>query len=496
MTQTIDVGKQIESSYTTYSLKVVQERAIPDCYDGMKPSQRRLIYAMYDLGLTHKSGFKKSARILGECLGKYHPYGDISLYEALVRVAQDFTTRYPLVDGQGNWGTEEYPAAAHRYTEARLTAVGELMLQDIHSDTVDFEPNFDGSTREPVRLPSPLPSLLLNGASGIAVGLSTNIPSHNLANVIDCLVGEILLPEITSTELLILLKGPDFCKGGIICDENLHEVYTTGKGSIRVKAVAHCERRVNDPHKYIVITELGVLDKVKVLEKLAVVLEERRVPAIRSVEDESRGKDTRIVIQIKQSDTTKLDVLWKKIVRSVGLIGTFKANMIGLIDERPHELNLKMMVSHWLNNRVIVVDRFFKFKLDKLAREIQTTQTYLLVYKNKSKILRLISNAESETEINDGLAQFGFDQQQIEQVLNTPLRKLSKLSENKLKEEYKKQLALQKEYQAVIRNEESIKDYIREELVRLKDKYSDDNRSTIVDQTAFENYDLQVVKIK
>lgn len=495
MSSVVSVTDQIESSYESYSLKVIQDRAIPHAYDGLKPVQRKLLYAMYDLGLLSNSQHRKSARVIGETIGKYSPHGDISAYEALVRLVQDFTTRYPLASGQGNWGTDEHPAAAHRYTEVRLSKVGHLLLQAVEDNTVDFVTNFDGSTTEPVLLPSPLPTLLLNGASGIAVGLSTSIPSHNLGDVLDTTIALLVDPELTVEELLPFIAGPDFPKGGLICNESLHQIYSTGNGSVRVKVRAHLEKRLNDPHRYIVITHLGILDKVKMLEKFVQVLNDKLVPQIKSIEDESKGDDTRVVIQLKQT-TEDYYIVWKKIVKTVGLVQSFKVNMIALIDEFPHRLNLKQLLTYWIETRVKVVERLFKYKIEKLQRQLQTTQTYLKIVADKKKILKLIMDSETQEDIVAGLLKLKFQDFEVEQVLNTPIRRLSKLSEAELQNTYNEQLTKLTSFQQVIQSTSSIKDYIHQELETFRTQFGDKRKCEIQDVKTFDKFDLPMIRTK
>lgn len=476
------IENEMEKSYLDYAMSVIVSRALPDVRDGLKPVHRRILYAMNNLGLRSGSKYRKSATIVGEVLGKYHPHGDLAVYDSMVRMAQDWVMRYRLVDGQGNFGSMDGDgAAAHRYTEARMTKIAEDILTDIDKDTVDFMPNFDGSQREPKVLPAKLPNLLLNGVQGIAVGMATNIPTHNLVEVVDAVIYLIDNPEAGVTDLIKIVKGPDFPTGGVIFDDgSIAHAYGTGRGSITMRAVASVEEEKNGREK-IIITEVPYqTNKSTLVEKIAELVRDKKIVGISDLRDESAKEEVRIVIELKK-DAFSNKIL-NQLYKMTSMQTAFHVNMLALVDGiQPRVLNLEMVLREYLKHRQVVVRRRTEFELKKAEARAHILEGLRIALDQIDKVISTIRESNSQDEARQNLiTKFKLSEIQANAILAMQLRTLAGLERKKIEDEYNALQKLIKELQEILSSEANILKVIREELEEMKEKYGDKRRTQIV----------------
>jgi DNA gyrase subunit A len=493
MTTDTDVGKvravhieeEMRASYLDYAMSVIVARALPDVRDGLKPVQRRILYAMSELGLRPGSQYKKSARIVGEVLGKFHPHGDAPVYEAMVRMAQDFSLRYPLVDGQGNFGSvDNDPPAAMRYTEARLAAIAEELLADIDRDTVDFTANFDGSLNEPWVLPARLPNLLVNGASGIAVGMATNIPPHNLGEVCDAVCLLIDNPETSSDELSEIVRGPDFPTGGIIFGrQGIKSAYAEGRGRIVVRARTRIEDTARGGHQQIVISELPYqVNKAALVEKIAELVKQKRLEGVSDLRDESDRHGMRVVIELGRSGQAQQ--VRNFLYKHTAMQTTFAVNMLALVDGQPRTIRLKAALEHYINFRREVIRRRSQFDLEKAREREHILQGYLTALQNLDLVIQTIRRAQSAEQAKEHLmrAPFRLSERQAQAVLDMQLRRLARLERQKIEDEFAEVIQRINYLEDLLANPRKIDFLIKEDAQELKKKYGDDRRTQVVAQ--------------
>jgi len=471
--------EEMRTSYLNYAMSVIVGRALPDVRDGLKPVQRRILYAMRDLGLAHNRPHKKSARVTGEVLGKYHPHGDMAVYEAMVRMAQDFSLRYPLIDGQGNFGSVDGdPAAAQRYTEVRLSAIAEEMLEDLDKETVDFVPNFDNSLKEPSVLPAKLPNLLLNGSSGIAVGMATNIPPHNLSELVDGLVKVIENPQISLEELLKIIKGPDFPTGGIILRrDGIEKAYEKGKGKIILRGKVDMENA--DGGENIIITELPYqVNKAKLVEEIAELAQNDKIKGIRNVRDESDKGGIRVVIELSRGASAK--VILNQLYKYTSLQITFGIIMLALVDGKPELLSLPQAMKLYLRHRKEVVTRRTKFELAKEEKRARILEGFRKALSDLDRVIKLIRSSSSPQEARKSLIELlEISEEQARAILEMRLERLTRLERDKIERDYESSLKVIDRLRSLLSSEEKIWQTIKEELLELKKKYGDRRRTVI-----------------
>ncbi len=475
----VDINNEMKKCYIDYAMSVIVGRALPDVRDGLKPVHRRILYSLQGLGLTPEKGYRKCARIVGDVLGKYHPHGDSSVYDALVRMAQDFSMRYMLVDGHGNFGSVDGDsAAAMRYTEAKMNKIAVEILRDINKNTVDFMPNFDGEEQEPVVLPSRFPNLLVNGSSGIAVGMATNIPPHNLGEIIDGTVMLIDNPEASVLDLMTKIKGPDFPTGGIIMGKaGIRAAYETGKGKIVVRAEAEIEEE-NGRHR-IIVTEIPYqVNKAKLIENIADLVKDKKITGISDLRDESDREGMRIVIELKKdaNPSVVLNLLYKH----TKLQDTFGAIMLALVDNEPRVLNLKEILSNYIAFQKEVVTRRTVFDLNKAEARAHILEGLKIALDNIDEVISIIRNSKT-TEIakNTLMERFSLSEKQSQAILEMRLRRLTGLERDKIEEEYNELMELIEYLNSILASEEKLLGVIKDELIEIKNKYSDERRSKI-----------------
>jgi DNA gyrase subunit A len=482
----VDIEQEMKGAYLDYAMSVITARALPDVRDGLKPVQRRILYAMYDMGLRPERPYKKSARIVGEVLGKYHPHGDSAVYDAMVRMAQDFSMRYPLVDGQGNFGSiDGDSAAAMRYTEARLAPIAMEMLQDIDKNTVDFVDNFDGTLQEPAVLPAKLPNLLINGAAGIAVGMATNIPPHNLAEVCDALTYLIdrydEVDEVTVDDLMKFIKGPDFPTGAtILGTEGIRNAYVTGKGSIIMRARAHIEEIKGGRHR-IVVTEIPYqVNKTTLLERIATLVREGRIDSISDMRDESDRHGMSIVIELKRGADPRTTL--NQLLKYTQMQSTFGANMLALVDGQPRVLSLKKMLLLYLDHRQEVIRRRTEYELERARHRAHVLEGLLVALDNLDEVISTIRRSRSaDTARKNLMRKFKLTEIQAQAILDMQLRRLAALERKKLQDEYAELIKQIAYYEDLLANPRKILYLVREDLQELREKYGDARRTRITD---------------
>jgi DNA gyrase subunit A len=484
----VNIEDEMRSSYLDYAMSVIASRALPDVRDGLKPVQRRILYVMNDMGITHNSPHKKSARIVGEVLGKYHPHGDSSVYEAMVRMAQGFSMRYLLVDGQGNFGSvDNDPPAAMRYTEARLTAVAEEMLVDIDKDTVDFMPNFDDTLKEPVVLPTRLPNLLVNGSSGIAVGMATNIPPHNLGEVCDAISYFIDNPEATIDELIHFVKGPDFPTAGIIQGtEGIKNAYTTGHGKVIIRAKAHVADIPGTGRRQIVITELPYqTNKAAMVESIANLVKSKKIDGISELRDESDRQGMRIVIQLKR-EAQPPQVL-NNLYKYSSMQSAFFVNMLALVDGQPRVISLKEALQYYIDFRREIITRRSRFDLEAAKTRAHILEGLQIALDHIDRVIATIRKSETaEIARQNLMTGFGLSQAQAQAILDMQLRRLANLERRKIVDEYTEVVKKIAYLEDLLANPGRILLLIKEEVVELKSKYGDPRRTQISEEEAVE----------
>lgn len=475
----INIDKEMRTSYIDYSMSVIVSRALPDVRDGFKPVHRRVLFGMEKLGNFSNAPYKKSARIVGDVLGKYHPHGDSSVYFAMVRLAQDWAMRYPLVDGQGNFGSIDGDSpAAMRYTEARLAKMGEEMMRDLDEDTVDFEPNFDNTLEEPVVLPTRFPNLLVNGASGIAVGMATNMPPHNLTESINGCLAMLENPDITIPELMHYIKAPDFPTGGIIYGyQGVKDAFETGRGRIVVRAKAEIETE-NDRDK-IVVTEIPYnVNKRELIEAIARLVEEKRIDGISNINDESDRQGMRIVIDVKKDQNA--NVLLNKLYKMSELQSSFSVNNVCLVNGRPETVNLKQLLQHFLDHRHEVVIRRSKFELKKAQDRAHILEGLIIASDNIDEVVHIIRSSKTTDEARQRLGErFGLDEVQTRAIVEMRLRQLTNLEQGKLHDELDELMKTIAHLQEILSNPDVCRKVIEDELIEIRDKYGDERRTQI-----------------
>ncbi|HAO6322421.1 TPA: DNA gyrase subunit A [Listeria monocytogenes] len=489
----INLNKEMRTSFLDYAMSVIVARALPDVRDGLKPVHRRILYAMNDLGMTSDKAYKKSARIVGEVIGKYHPHGDTAVYFTMVRMAQDFSYRNMLVDGHGNFGSVDGDmAAAMRYTEARMSKISMELLRDINKDTIDYADNYDGSEREPVILPACFPNLLVNGSSGIAVGMATNIPTHHLGEVIDGVLALSHDPEITIRDLMEYIPGPDFPTAGMIMGRSgIRRAYESGRGSITVRGRVDIEEKKNGKET-IVITEIPYqVNKARLVERIAELAREKKIDGITSLNDESDRSGMRIVIEVRRDISAS--VIVNNLFKMTALQTTFGINMLALVDNHPKVLNLKEILYYYLEHQKVVIRRRTEFELRKAEARAHILEGLRIALDNIDAIIKLIRGSKTSDVAKEGLmTQFNLSDKQAQAILDMRLQRLTGLEREKIEEEYQNLVALINDLKAILADDERILEIIREELEEIKVKYADKRRTEILagDLVSLEDEDL------
>lgn len=480
--QDINISKEMRTSFLDYAMSVIVSRALPDVRDGMKPVHRRILYAMNDLGMHSDKAHKKSARIVGEVIGKYHPHGDSAVYETMVRMAQDFSYRYMLVDGHGNFGSVDGDsAAAMRYTEAKMSKISMELVRDINKDTIDYQDNYDGSEREPVVFPSRFPNLLVNGTSGIAVGMATNIPPHNLGETIDAVLALSKDPDITIEEIMENhLPGPDFPTAGeILGRSGIRKAYETGKGSITVRAKANIEEH-NNGKSSIIVTELPYqVNKAKLVEKIAELVRDKRIEGITDLRDESDRNGMRIAIELRRD--ANANVVLNNLYKQTSMQTTFGVNTLALVDGQPKVLNIKECLVHYLNHQRVIIRRRTEFELRKAEARAHILEGLRIALDHIDEVITLIRNSKTTDIARTGLMEtFHLSEKQAQAILDMRLQRLTGLERDKIEEEYAELQKLIAELKAILADDEKILEIIRKELLEIKEKFNDDRRTEIV----------------
>ena len=474
------IEDEIKAAYLDYSMSVIVSRALPDVRDGLKPVHRRILFSMSEMGMSHKTPFKKSARIVGDVLGKYHPHGDSSVYGAMVRMAQDFNMRYELIDGHGNFGSiDGDEAAAMRYTEARMAKITEELLADIGKDTIDYRKNFDESLDEPVVLPAKLPNLLLNGANGIAVGMATNIPPHNLGEVVDGIVALIDNPEISIDELITYIKGPDFPTGGIINGkQGIYDAYRTGRGKLRVAGRVEVETSKTGKES-IIVTELPYqVNKARLIEKIADLVRQKKITGISDLRDETDRDGIRIVIELKKGEESEL--ILNSLYKFTDLQNTFGVIMLALVDNSPRVLNLKQVLQKYLEHRFEVITRRTEFELKKARNRAHILEGFKIALDNIEEVIKIIrASKDGNIARAELIAKFGFSEIQAKAILDMRLQRLTGLERDKINQEYNELMLLIEELTGILSDDSKIYGIIKEEALKLKEDFGDERRTEI-----------------
>jgi len=478
----VDIEDEMKASYLDYAMSVIVGRALPDVRDGLKPVHRRILYGMHEMGLLHNRPYRKSAKVTGEIMGNYHPHGDAAIYDTLVRMAQDFNMRYPLIDGQGNFGSiDGDPPAAMRYTESRLTQLAEEMLADIDKDTVNFVPNYDESRTEPTVLPSRVPNLLINGSSGIAVGMATNIPTHNLTEVVDALTFMIDNPEVALDKLTRIIKGPDFPTGGFICGtQGIKDAYKTGRGILTLRGKATIEVHPKTEKETIIVTELPYqVNKARLIEKIAELVRDRKIDGIADVRDESDRDGMRIVVELRRGEVAA--VILNQLYKHTQLQTTFGVIMLALVDNQPRVLNLAEILQAFVRHRRDVVVRRTQYELRKAEEKAHILEGLKIALDHLDRVIALIRRAASPEVARTGLVQqFGLSQVQAQAILDMRLQRLTQLEREKLVTEYQETIKRIEYLRSVLGSEALVRKMIKDELLEIREKYQDARRTEIM----------------
>jgi DNA gyrase subunit A len=477
----VNISQEMRSSFLDYAMSVIVSRALPDVRDGLKPVHRRILYAMHDLGMTADKPYKKSARIVGEVIGKYHPHGDAAVYDTMVRMAQDFNYRYMLVDGHGNFGSiDGDAAAAMRYTEARMSKIAMELLRDINKDTIDYQDNYDGSEKEPVVLPSRFPNLLVNGSSGIAVGMATNIPPHQLGEVIDAILALSKDPDITIAELMEIIPGPDFPTAGqIIGRSGIRKAYETGRGSITLRAKVEIEKKAGGKETIIVRELPYQVNKAKLIEKIAELVREKKIDGITDLRDESDRNGMRIVIEVRKD--ANANVILNNLYKQTALQTSFGINMLALVDGEPKVLNLKQCLNYYLDHQKVVIRRRTAYELKKAEARAHILEGLRIALDHLDEVINLIRNSQTTDIAREGLMQqFSLTERQAQAILDMRLQRLTGLEREKIEQEYKDLVKLISELKAILADEEKVLQIIRDELLEIKERFNDERRTEIV----------------
>ncbi|HER24975.1 MAG TPA: DNA gyrase subunit A [Candidatus Atribacteria bacterium] len=484
-----DVGGEIKEAYLSYAMSVIVGRALPDVRDGLKPVHRRALYSMERMGNTPDKAYKKSARIVGDIIGKYHPHGDMAVYDTIVRMAQDFSYRYPLVDGQGNFGSiDGDSAAAQRYTEIRMSKTAQELLADIDKETVNFVPNYDNSLKEPEVLPSKIPQLLLNGSSGIAVGMATNIPPHNLGEVVDGAIMIIENPQASLQEIMTAIKGPDFPTGGIICGRTgIRSAYETGKGIIKIQAAVFTEgvngeKSTGKKSPRIIVKELPYqVNKANLVEDIAQLVQDKKIPDISSLRDESDRKGMRIVIELKRG--ANIDIVLNNLYKHTKMKITFGINILAISEGRPKTFNLKELLKCFLAHRKEVVERRTRYELRKARERAHILEGLKIALSNIDEVVQIIKKADNVKTAHDKLkSRFGLSDIQAQAILDMKLQRLTSLETEKILEEYLELIKRIAYLEDILQNEKKLMLIIRDELLEMKQKYGDERRTEIIEE--------------
>ncbi|WP_019157232.1 DNA gyrase subunit A [Robertmurraya massiliosenegalensis] len=477
----INISQEMRSSFLDYAMSVIVSRALPDVRDGLKPVHRRILYAMHDLGIHADKPYKKSARIVGDVIGKYHPHGDSAVYETMVRMAQDFNYRYMLVDGHGNFGSVDGDAAAAmRYTESRMSKISMELLRDINKDTIDYQDNYDGEEREPVVLPARFPNLLINGTTGIAVGMATNIPPHQLGEVIDGVLAVSKDPDITIQELMDIIPGPDFPTAGLILGRSgIRKAYETGRGSITLRAKVEIEQKSNGK-EVILVKELPYqVNKARLIEKIAELARDKKIDGITDLRDESDRKGMRIVIEVRKD--ANANVLLNNLYKHTALQTSFGINMLALVNGHPKVLNIKECLHYYLQHQQVVIRRRTEFELRKAEARAHILEGLRIALDHIDEVIALIRGSQTTEIAREGLmSTFGLSEKQAQAILDMRLQRLTGLEREKIEEEYQNLMNLIAELKAILADEEKILEIIREELLEIKERYNDKRRTEIV----------------
>ena len=480
----VNLEAEMEKSYMDYAMSVIIGRALPDVRDGLKPVHRRILYAMYDLSNDWNKPFKKSARIVGDVIGKFHPHGDMAVYDALVRLAQDFSLRYPLIDGQGNFGSiDGDPPAAMRYTEIRMARLAGELLSDLEKETVEFMPNYDGSLQEPVILPARFPNLLINGSSGIAVGMATNIPPHNLGEVIEATIAVINRPDLSAKDLIGFIPGPDFPTGGMILGHTgIQEAYRTGKGVIHLRARALIERQKRTDRESIVITELPYqVNKARLLERIAELVQEKRIEGIADLRDESDREGLRVVIELKRD--TVAQVILNQLFKHTQMQITYGIILLAISHGQPVMLNIKEIIQEFINHRKAVVTRRTQFELGKAEATAHILEGLKIALDNLDRVISLIRSSKTPKDAKERLIdKFSLSETQAQAILDMRLQRLTNLEREKINEEYKEIIKLIARLREILTHERLLLNLIIEELQEIKSRYGDDRRTQIIEE--------------
>ncbi|KMM36397.1 DNA gyrase subunit A [Guptibacillus hwajinpoensis] len=476
----INISQEMRTSFMDYAMSVIVSRALPDVRDGLKPVHRRILYAMNDLGMTSDKAYKKSARIVGEVIGKYHPHGDSAVYDTMVRMAQDFSYRNMLIDGHGNFGSiDGDSAAAMRYTEARMSKIAMEMVRDINKDTIDYQDNYDGSEREPIVLPARFPNLLVNGASGIAVGMATNIPPHNLGEVIEGLLELSVNPEITIPELMEFIPGPDFPTAAeILGREGIRKAYTTGRGSIIQRAKADIEEYSNGK-KTIIVSELPYqVNKARLVEKIAELVRDKKIEGITDLRDESDRNGMRVVIEVRRD--ANANVLLNNLYKQTALQTSFGINTLALVDGQPKVLTLKECLEHYLEHQKVVIRRRTQFELNKAEARAHILEGLRIALDHLDEVIKLIRASETTDIAREGLmSKFSLSYDQSQAILDMRLQRLTGLERDKIESEYQELMKRIAELKAILADDEKVLEIIREELTEVKERFADKRRTEI-----------------
>jgi len=480
---TISIEKELQKSYLDYAMSVIIGRALPDIRDGLKPVHRRALFAMRELGVFYNRPYVKSARIVGDVIGKYHPHGDTAAYDTIVRMAQNFSMRYPLVDGQGNFGSMDGDSpAAMRYTEARMTKIDKEIVADLEKDTVDFIPTYDNSMTEPSVMPSRIPTLLINGSSGIAVGMATNIPPHNLTEVMDGLIALVDNPDITIHELITHISGPDFPTGALICGRSgIREAYETGRGSVMMRSLTHVEKMKDGKREAIIISEIPYQqNKATLVEKIAILVKEKKITAISEVRDESDRHGMRIVLELKKDEIA--DIVINQLYKMTPLQRSFGINLLAIVNNKPEVLNLKQILEHFVLHRRTIVYRRTLFELNKAKERAHLLEGLKVAIMNLDDVVQLIRASKNPLEAKEELIRrFDFSEIQAQSILDMRLQRLTGLERDKIISDYNEVMLEIERLAGILGDESLVIQIIRDEFLEIKETYGDDRRTEIID---------------
>ncbi|MDO4465973.1 MAG: DNA gyrase subunit A [Bacillota bacterium] len=493
----VEISKEMRESFLDYSMSVIVQRALPDVRDGMKPVHRRIMHAMNSLNITSSVAHKKSARIVGDVIGKYHPHGDTAVYDAMVRMAQDFNYRYPLVDGHGNFGSLDGDgAAAMRYTEARMSKISMEMMRDINKDTVDFIENYDGEETEPVVLPSRIPNLLINGSMGIAVGMATNIPPHNLSETINAIFAIMDDPDIPVTELMNIIKGPDFPTGGIILGRaGIRQAFETGRGSIMIRSKYNVEDLGNGKKRIIFYEIPYQVNKLNLIKKMADLIRDKEIQGVTYLNDESNRNGIRIVMELKKD--VQEDVILNQLFRLTPLQSSFGINMLALENGRPRQLPLKDIINDYLNHQIVVVERKTRFDLKKAQDRAHILEGFRIAIDNIDAVIHLIRSSKNDEAglVKELCDAFGLTEVQAKAILAMQIRRLSGLERDKIESEYQALLLTIKDLQDILANHSRVLQIIRDDLTEINNKYGDERRTEII-EGSFDMEDEDLIPVE